>query len=231
MTLAADVRAVSFDLDDTFWDCAPAIQRAELVLNDWLRCEAPEVLDHHLSVPMLERRQSVLDAEPELAGDVSALRKRMLAELFREADHDNALSEEAYRVFYRARSEVVLYDGVLELLDALRPRYRVAAITNGNADLAQIGIADRFDIILRATLEMPAKPDPCMYKLALEHFDLEPDAMVHVGDSVTTDVAGAHAAGVTAVWFNPAQQLWKGAERAPEYSVDSIASLRRLLLD
>jgi putative hydrolase of the HAD superfamily len=231
MSLSPEVRAVAFDLDDTFWDCAPAIERAESVLNDWLRREAPEVLARHEAVPMLERRKAALDAEPALAGDVSALRKRMLAELFREANHDHALSEEAYRVFYQARSDVVLYAGVLDLLDALRPQYKVAAITNGNADLAQIGIADRFDIILRATLEVPAKPDVAMFRLALDHFGLAPDSMVHVGDSPTTDVAGAQAAGVPAVWFNQSAQAWSGPAPAPDYTVHSIAQLRTLLLD
>ncbi len=230
MSLSPDVRAVAFDLDDTFWDCAPAIERAESILNDWLAREAPEVLERHAAVPMLERRQATLDAQPALASDVSALRKRMLAELFREAKHDHALSEEAYKVFYKARSEVVLYEGVIPLLDALRPRYRVAAITNGNADLQQIGIADRFDIVLRATLEVPAKPDTAMFSQALDHFNLGPQAMVHVGDSPTTDVAGAQAAGVAAVWFNQSGRAWSGPAPAPEYTVTSIPELRTLLL-
>jgi len=169
MSLSPEVRAVAFDLDDTFWDCAPAIERAESVLNDWLRREAPEVLARHEAVPMLERRKA--------------------------------------------------------------PQYKVAAITNGNADLAQIGIADRFDIILRATLEVPAKPDVAMFRLALDHFGLAPDSMVHVGDSPTTDVAGAQAAGVPAVWFNQSAQAWSGPAPAPDYTVHSIAQLRTLLLD
>ena len=30
------VRAVAFDLDNTFWDVGPVIERAELRLHEWL---------------------------------------------------------------------------------------------------------------------------------------------------------------------------------------------------
>lgn len=231
MKLNESVRAISFDLDDTFWDCAPAIANAERALTDWLSREAPAVLERCEVVSILERRQRLHQQAPHLTGDVTAFRKRLLAELFLEAEHDAAMTEEAFDVFYRARSEVVLYDGVLELLDALRPRYQVAAITNGNADLSYIGIADHFDLILRATLELPAKPDSAMFDLAVARFGVEPGAMVHVGDNASTDVEGAQAAGVPAVWFNPGGAAWRGEGRGPDYTVSSIADLHRLLLD
>ena len=230
MMLDASIRAVSFDLDDTFWDCAPAIQNAERVLRDWLHKQAPAVLEQIDVLSILERRQRLVHETPELAGDVTATRKRLLAELYRDAGQDESTSEQAFAVFYRARSEVVLYEGVTRLLDALKPRYQVAAITNGNADLAQIGIADRFDIVLRATLDMPAKPDRAMFDRALEHFGIDAAAMLHVGDNRVTDVEGAQSAGVGAVWFNPPGDPWSGTAPAPEYTVRSIAELHRLLL-
>jgi len=225
------IRAVSFDLDDTFWDCAPAIERAEAVLQDWLAEHAPEVLERHSNGASVTHRARLLEGNPQLAGDVSEIRKRTLAALFREAGHAHALSEDAYRTFYRARSEVVLYEGVDELLVELAPRYRVAAITNGNADLHQIGIADRFELICVATLDSPAKPDPYMFDRALAHFGIEPGELLHVGDSALTDVGGAQAAGCRACWFNQSGAPWTGPGPAPDVQVKSIAGLRALLLD
>ncbi len=228
----AGVRAVSFDLDDTFWDCAPIIERAEGVLRDWLRREAPRVLEHHDESSIAAARERLLEAHPALAGDVTELRKRSLAELFREAEEEHALSQEAFEVFYRARSEVVLWDGVDELLADLPPRYRVAAITNGNADLGIVGIADRFEIILKASLEWAPKPAPAMFEHVIERFGIEPHELLHVGDSPYTDVGGAHAVGARAVWFEPADIEWEPEHGpAPAFRARSIAELRALLLD
>lgn len=225
------VRAVSFDLDDTFWDCAPIIARAEAVLEDWLRREAPRVLERHDRHSIAAARARLLERDPRLAGDVTELRKRSLAELFREAQEAHALSETAFEVFHRARSEVDLWDGVDELLADLPPRYRVAAITNGNADLDIVGIAERFEVILKASLEWAAKPAPAMFEHVIERFGLEPRELLHVGDSPVTDVGGAHAVGARAVWFEPADIGWDdGNGPAPEFRVRSIGELRTLLL-
>ena len=225
------VRAVSFDLDDTFWDCAPAIARAERVLEDWLRREAPAVLEHHDERSVAAARLKLLEAEPALAGDVTELRKRSLAALFREAEAEHALSEEAFEVFRRARSEVTLYEGVDALLADLAPRYRIAAITNGNADLGIVGIADRFELAMHASLDWPAKPEPAMFEHVIERFGIEPRALLHVGDSAATDVGGAHRAGARAVWFNAGGADWDAAAGpAPAFEVGSIAGLRALLL-
>ena len=225
------VRAVSFDLDDTFWDCAPAIARAEGVLRDWLAREAPGVLEAHDPDEVARHRAAMIEAEPALAGDVTELRKRSLAELFRRADHEHALSEAAFEVFYRARSEVVLYDGVVDLLDALAGRYRVAAITNGNADLGLIGIAERFELVLHASVELAPKPEPAMFEIACERFGIAPEELLHVGDGAATDVAGAHGVGARAVWFNAAGARWDGSAGAgPAFEVGSIGELRELLL-
>jgi len=224
------IRAVSFDLDDTFWDCAPAIEHAEAVLETWLEEHAPGVLVQHRAGAGMQHRARLLERTPALLGDVSELRKRSLAELFREAGHAHALSERAYEAFYRARSEVVLYDGVVELLEALPPRYRVAAITNGNADLERIGIAHHFELVCVATLDSPAKPDPYMFSRTLAQFGLEPRQMLHVGDNPGTDVGGAREAGCHACWFDPDGKPWPGPEPEPDMRVASIAELHRLLL-
>lgn len=230
MSLGDDVHVISFDLDDTFWDCAPAIASAEKQLWAWLSREAPSTLDLLKQRPIAERRERLLGRHPELAGDVTELRKRLLADLFRDAGLDPETSEDAFDVFYRARSEVVLYDGVIGMLDALRPRYKLAAITNGNADLELIGIADRFDIILKASLVLPAKPHPAMFERATQSMGANTANLLHVGDSGITDVAGAHAAGAAAVWFNPPGTAWPTGVRAPEYTVRSIKELSQLLL-
>lgn len=48
-----------------------------------------------------------------------------------------------------------------------------------------------------------AKPDPAMFRAALEQVEVSPGAAVHVGDMVTTDVIGARAAGIVPIHLDP----------------------------
>jgi putative hydrolase of the HAD superfamily len=47
-----------------------------------------------------------------------------------------------------------------------------------------------------------AKPDPTIFRTALRQAAASPGEAVMVGDSWTSDVVGAHKAGIRAVWFN-----------------------------
>jgi putative hydrolase of the HAD superfamily len=51
-----------------------------------------------------------------------------------------------------------------------------------------------------------AKPDPAIFRLALEMLGTTAEESVMVGDSWQADVAGARGAGIRAVWFNPGGQ-------------------------
>lgn len=46
------------------------------------------------------------------------------------------------------------------------------------------------------------KPSPQIFRQGLAMLGLRADEVVHVGDSLTADVAGAQAAGIAAVWVN-----------------------------
>ncbi len=53
------------------------------------------------------------------------------------------------------------------------------------------------------------KPDPRIFEAALDGLGLPAAEVVHIGDDVIADVAGAKAVGMRAVWFNTG--FWKGA--------------------
>jgi FMN phosphatase YigB (HAD superfamily) len=48
-----------------------------------------------------------------------------------------------------------------------------------------------------------AKPDREIFQTTLRRAQLEPDSVVHVGDTLRFDVAGAHAAGITPIHLDP----------------------------
>lgn len=46
------------------------------------------------------------------------------------------------------------------------------------------------------------KPRTDIFKLALEQFNLKPNEVIHIGDSISSDVVGAFKAGIDVVWLN-----------------------------
>jgi putative hydrolase of the HAD superfamily len=74
------------------------------------------------------------------------------------------------------------------------------------------------------TPEIGIKPDPAPFHRVLDGLEIVPDRAVHVGNSLESDVAGARAAGVPAVWFRAAGESAGEStdEFAPEFVVDDL---------
>ena len=83
--------------------------------------------------------------------------------------------------------------------------------------LARFGLAERFGAIVTAAAVGIGKPDGAPFRAALEQLGVEAERAVHVGDDPVTDVAGARAAGLSAL-------LLDRSGRAP----DSLADLGEL---
>ena len=86
---------------------------------------------------------------------------------------EEALAEEAFEVFSRARNQIDLYDDVLPGLALLKDRYRLSTASNGNADLAKVGIAHWFERSVSAREVGALKPDPTIFRKVIEGTDLQ----------------------------------------------------------
>jgi 2-haloalkanoic acid dehalogenase type II len=193
------VGAVTFDLDDTLWDNRPVLEAAEGRVQAWLERHHPRLAARFDREALRGRRHQLAQERPELAHDLTALRIASLRQAAAEVGCDPALAEAAFEVFIVERNRITLYADVLPVLSRLAGRYTLAALTNGNADVQRIGIAHLFDFALTAADVGASKPDPALFHAARRRAGLPADAMVHVGDDMTRDVAGAKAAGWRAV--------------------------------
>lgn len=221
----SNIKVVSFDLDDTLWDCAPAIEAAEQALFAWHQQVTPAIVKAHDPESLQAFRTSIRAEFPELQGCVTASRLAGLRRLLAEFGYPEKLAEEGFTVFHRARSDVQLYYGAIELLSALQQDYRLAAITNGNADLQSIGIAKFFDSIYAADLTMPAKPAPEMFQLCLKDMNVPASALLHIGDNPVTDIVGGHNAGVQTLWFNQYNARWPDHLKVPHHQAQSLTEI------
>ena len=133
------------------------------------------------------------------------------------------------------RATYRLFDDVHALFTLLRrvgvPR---ALITNGASDtqrdkLRVLGVEDWFDAVVISGDVGRAKPDAAIFRLALNQLAAAPEQVWHVGDSLTTDVAGAQVAGLTAVWLNRSGRARRASDPAPDVEIASLAQLLALL--
>jgi len=222
------VQAIIFDLDDTLWEVGPVIVRAEHAMLEFLAGRYPRVLELHTLDSMRDVRARMALEHPAMRHDFTWLRLESLRHHAREAGYPDAMAREAFEVFYRTRNEVTLYDDVLPALEQLRARFRLFAISNGNADLATIGLGRFFEHALAAREAGVLKPDPRIFELLLERAGLGASQVVHVGDDAVADVDGARRAGLTPVWLNRRGCDWPAATLPAPLTVRTLTELVRL---
>ena len=179
-------------------------------------------------------------------------RRAMLAEMtYYRAHHDEAVDWAALKDLRRRCAAVVQeelgtslpLDDVLDaLLGAIRfraypevPRVlaslrgsgaRLAVVSNWDVSLHEVlertGLGPLVDAVVISAQVGAAKPDPAIFRVALDRLGATADAALHVGDSVEHDVAGARAAGIDAV-------LVARDGAPPVDGVRTIASLAELV--
>jgi FMN hydrolase / 5-amino-6-(5-phospho-D-ribitylamino)uracil phosphatase len=220
--IAAQV--LSFDLDDTLWPVAPLMAAAEGAMWSWVHDRHPETPGIGIE-SMRVMRARIVEQFPERAHDFTFLRHRALAQMFAAAGHAQSHADEAFEVFYTERNRVNLYDDVLPALQRLRLRYRLFALSNGNADLKRCGIAQLFEGHVTAIAAGAAKPDARIFARLLLEAGVEAHQVLHVGDDPHADVAGAMNAGLHAVWLNRDAKAWPALLAPPSRTISTLAEI------
>lgn len=219
------VRAIAFDLDNTLWDVEPVIARAEQRVIAWLREHCPRIPERISIEDMRAARARLARDEPDRAHDMTYLRTEALARHARECGYPAEVAEQAFEVFFAARNEVELFLDVRPALERLGARYVLATLSNGNADLACIGLADRFSLSLNARQLGVAKPHPRCFQRLAQGLRLHPREILYVGDDPRMDVEAARRAGLQAAWINRRGEVWPGELTAPDIVVGDCIEL------
>ncbi|MBX6312493.1 MAG: HAD family hydrolase [Isosphaeraceae bacterium] len=125
--------------------------------------------------------------------EVSAryLQESRLAEVWAEADR-------SVRAAYAALSPPIA--GAAKAIAALRRRFHLGLIANQPREcrdhLATLGWLDTFDVIALSEEEDLFKPDPALFRLALDRAGASPSECLMVGDRLDHDLAPASALGL-----------------------------------
>ncbi|MDJ0779274.1 MAG: HAD family hydrolase [Gammaproteobacteria bacterium] len=226
------VTVIAFDLDDTLWPCLPVIRHAEETLYRWLQQNYPRITERHDPAAMVTLRHEFSRRDDRYRVDMTALRREFLGFLAEMHDYQAAdMVDEAFDVFFQARQQVEFYDDVLPSLERLSRRFRLGAISNGNASVEHVGLGHLFEHSLGAAEVQAAKPDPRIYGHFAERVGVEPVQILYVGDHPHYDVAGSLGAGYQAVWVNRDDSTWPQDLDEPRYQVRDLEELEALLAE
>ena len=224
-----DVRAVAFDLDNTLWDVEPVLARAEMRMLEWLHLHCPRIPEQVSLADMRAAREELALEEPHNAHDVTYLRLTALERHARECGYQEDIAARAFEVFLAARCEVEILPDVRPALARLKGSFTLASLSNGNADLARIGLDSAFAVSLNARQIGAGKPDRrCFERLATE-LGLATRNIVYVGDDPWLDVAAARAAGCRSAWMNRRASPWPTDLAPADLSVRDCSELAALL--
>jgi FMN hydrolase / 5-amino-6-(5-phospho-D-ribitylamino)uracil phosphatase len=216
---------LSFDLDDTLWPVEPVMLAAEAAMLGWLTQRHPEIMSGHTRETLRAMRVRVAQQFPERSHDMTFLRHRALQDLFAAAGHPSSEADAAFEVFFAERNRVQLYDEVAASLERLSRRYRLYALSNGNADLSRCGIAHLFTGHITAIAAGAAKPDARIFSRLLDVAGVAAPRVLHIGDDPLADVVGATQAGMQAAWLNRGAREWPAQLPPPPRTISTLAEI------
>ena len=126
------------------------------------------------------------------------------------------------------------YPAAAEVLAALHGRgYHIGVIANQAAGTAERlrawGLLTHIDLVVASAEEGVAKPDPAIFRIALERAGCEPGEAVMIGDRLDNDVAPAKAVGMRTIWLPQGPAVWQSVRRAAECPDRRVKSLQELL--
>lgn len=223
------IKAISLDLDDTLWPIWPTIDRAERLLHDWFATHAPRTAALYPGPQALRGiRDAVERQRPDLAHDMSALRRESIRLALSHAGDDPQLAGPAFDVFLAERHNVSFFPDALPALEALARRYPLVSLSNGNAEISRVGLAPYFVASVAALQAGFSKPDRRIFQLAADAAGVQPHEVLHVGDDAHLDALAALQAGMQAAWVNRTQAAWPHAER-PQLEVAHLGELVEIL--
>lgn len=199
-----DIRAISFDGDDTLWDFEKVMRQSlhHVVLEvERIDPQAASMLDIERMVEIRNRVAAELKSK---VTNLEAIRLESFRSILKDIDKPNdALADHLNRVYLKHRYEdIELFDDVLPVLKTLQRRYGIGLLSNGNSYPERTGIPFVFQFVVFSQDYGIEKPDPRIFQIAVEKAGCSKGQLLHVGDSLASDVEGARNAGIKCVWLN-----------------------------
>jgi putative hydrolase of the HAD superfamily len=222
----APPRALLFDYGGTLVEEVGVDIRAG---NEWLWSQASHRPDDVTLDDVLARARLI-------TADVASLRERVHLEIawpaltklihdFLGVRFDRSIAELELG-FWNASVKTREMPGARAALDQCHEAGLPMAVVSNTSfgepvirhELARYGLTDHLAFVMVSSDYSVRKPNPLLFEVAAARLGMAAREIWFVGDRLDTDIAGAKAAGMTAVWFN------RDADEPPSADVDLSVS-------
>lgn len=201
------VTDVFFDLDHTLWDFEKnsALTFTKILEDNKIGVKVEDFLSAY--VPINHQYWKLFREEKISKAD---LRFQRLQTTFKTIDY-NATDDEinllAEEYINHLSSHNHLFPNAIEILEHLRPNYKMHIITNGfqevqNKKIRNSNLDRFFNVIIDSEMAGVKKPDPYIFELALKKANVSAEQSLMIGDSLEADILGAKSVGLHALHFN-----------------------------
>ncbi|WP_291113920.1 YjjG family noncanonical pyrimidine nucleotidase [Flavobacterium sp. UBA6135] len=198
---------IFFDLDHTLWDFEKNSALAFEVIFDKHKLNFD--LTHFLNfyIPINLKYWKLYRDEKISQEDLRYFRLKEVFDLMDEEVHDEIIHLIAKEYIVYLPQFNHLYEGALEILEYLHPKYKLHIITNGfhsvqEGKLKNSNIERYFETITNSEMAGVKKPNPLIFDYALRSAKAQRETSVMIGDSLEADVEGALNSGLDAIFFN-----------------------------
>jgi putative hydrolase of the HAD superfamily len=123
-----------------------------------------------------------------------------------------------------------LFDGTIEILEYLKPKYQLHIITNGFKEVQQgklnnANIDHYFNTVTNSEMVGVKKPNPKIFNHALNLAKAKTNNSIMIGDNLEADINGALDIGLDAICFNYHKEELNGTVKY----VDNLVQLKQFL--
>ena len=224
------IKAISFDADGTLWDFSKVMRHSLAWVMMELERADPLAAAELTIDKMIEIRNRVAEELKGKVTNLEVIRYRAFRETLIVAGRpDDALAAKLNSIYLKHRfADIELYPDVLPTIKALKDDFTLGLLSNGNSYPEKCGLDGIFEFVVFSQDHGVEKPDEELFRIALEQAHCEADQLLHVGDSLETDVAGATGAGIRSVWLNR-ERTPNDSSISVESEIKSLSELTQLL--
>lgn len=203
----AAISDVFFDLDHTLWDFEKnsALAFAIIFEKHQIQADLNEFLKHY--VPINHQYWEWFRREKISHHELRHGRFKDAFDLIGYVASDEFIDLLADEYIHYLPQNNHLFDGTIELLEYLRPKYRLHIITNGFSEIQKRKIANSnighyFDTVTNSEMAGVKKPNPLIFEYALQLANAKKESSIMIGDCIEADVRGALHFGLDAILFS-----------------------------
>jgi putative hydrolase of the HAD superfamily len=221
------ISAISFDGDMTLWDFEQVMRHSLKHTLAALQRQRPTPRVLKLTIEeMIAIRDQFAEEVKGAVWNLEEIRRRAFE---RTLEHvgcpDKELAAHLNQIYLKHRFEdIELYPDVVPTFDILAPHFKLGLLSNGNTYPERCGLDGSFAFVVFSQDVQVVKPDPRIFHITAQRAGCELTEMLHVGDSLKNDVAGARNAGVPCVWLNR-EGVPNDTETQPDYEAASLSEI------